>query len=245
MVRTRKGSVTSPTPARPRAAPGSTPRKSKNRVAETAISSPRIKPVPAPSLPAVSIDSEDESTGSRPGLPDHLLKQLLTDIEGDGGIGTFINKANRRSVEQKLSRLCDNNEDLYGKKGQYLRSQIQKKVYRWKVKYEEGVYESEVLNKYRVLSAANLKKKEAELKRQETKKPAAKKPAAKKLEFESDDSVSSIEGPSNSGSSISSGSTRAPPSIQRTKRRKKLDQKPAASVSFLPSLIRIKFPRLR
>lgn len=240
MVRTRKGSVTKPTPARPRSAPGSTPRKSKNRVAETAISSPRLDPVPAPPLPAVSIDSEDESqssTGSRPGLPAHLLKQLLTDIEGDGGIGTFINPQNKRAVEQKLSKLCDNNEDLYGKKGQHIRSKIQKKVYLWKVKYEEGLYESEVLNRYQVVSAANLKKSEAELKRQEANKPASQKPAAKKLEFELDDSVSSFEGPSDSGSSSSSGSTRAPHSIQITKRRKKPHQKPAASVSFLPSLI--------
>jgi len=55
------------------------------------------------------------------GLPGHIQKQVLQDIEESGGL-SFTN----------LDRLCKRKPEIFGKTNSPLRRQIQNKVARWK-----------------------------------------------------------------------------------------------------------------
>jgi hypothetical protein len=101
---------------------------------------------PAPS-PSVSIAGSCTSA-SRTGLKLPLQKQLAIDIEGSGGIKAF------EGSEQKLSELLNKRETLYGTRGDKLRQQISKKVYRWQLLHRQSEYVETVLNCFSVKSAA-------------------------------------------------------------------------------------------
>jgi hypothetical protein len=136
------------------------------------------------------------------GSPLNIRKELAQDIETAGGIK--ILKAN----ENTLSLLCNARENVYGKRGQPIRQQIQKKVYHWKVYEQQGIYMDKVLNQLNVKSIANLKK------------PSG----GKKLQFKEDDAGLS-DSDLSSGLSLSStsnvDSTSPPfPKSVSTKKRK-------------------------
>jgi hypothetical protein len=101
------------------------------------------------------------STGSagssaRKELPFFLLKQLAQDIEDFGGLKTFKGTGSA----QDLCKLCNQREDLYGKRGESLREKITKKVFRWKELEDQGLYVENVLNRFGVRSFQNQKKQE-------------------------------------------------------------------------------------
>jgi hypothetical protein len=82
-------------------------------------------------------------------LPIFTQKQLAQDIDEAGGIKVFKNS------KQPLSILCNNNEDVYGKRGDSIRAKITKKVIAWKA-LDEAEYIYKVLNRLQVKSAATL-----------------------------------------------------------------------------------------
>jgi hypothetical protein len=91
------------------------------------------------------------SSRSRGELSQHLLKQLTEDIEANGGIAAL------GGTSHKLSELLNKRPTLYGRRGQQpIRSQIQKKVYRWQQYAEKKIYAEKVLSRYQVQSAAIL-----------------------------------------------------------------------------------------
>jgi hypothetical protein len=97
-----------------------------------------------------SVLSQVSSASSvRAALPIFTQKQLAQDIEEAGGIKVFKNS------KQPLSILCNNNEDVYGKRGDPIRAKITKKVVIWKA-FSEAEYVDKVLNRLRVKSAATL-----------------------------------------------------------------------------------------
>jgi hypothetical protein len=137
--------------------------KSKNRVSVTkplqahSPATPRPPSTTSPSLrsPLLSEDEGSLSTTSiHGGLPLNIQKELAQDIEKAGGIKLLLLNFN----DQSLSRLCNAREHVYGRRGEAIRQQIQKKVYRWKAYDQEGIYVDKVLNRLKVKSIANLKK---------------------------------------------------------------------------------------
>jgi hypothetical protein len=70
----------------------------------------------------LSLDSQGNQC---PGLPWHVTKQLLEDIESTGGIDCF----KKSTDEQLVSKLCDARTDIYSVRGNKIRDQIRKKVY--------------------------------------------------------------------------------------------------------------------
>lgn len=97
--------------------------------------------------------SDASSTASRPGISYHVQKQLTYNIEHSGGIQAFLGKNN----EQGISNLCNNRADeLFGKRGDKLRIQISKKVYRWGVLHTQGLYTDKILNRHSIKSWATL-----------------------------------------------------------------------------------------
>ena len=134
--------------------PSSNKEKKKNRVV---VARPPKTPAPTSSA-AHNRDSDSESivsvassaSSQRSGLPIFVQKQLAQDIEEAGGIKVF--KENTRYL---LSALCNENEDVYGKRGDTIRRKISKKVTTWKLLNEAG-YVDKVLNRLRVKSAATI-----------------------------------------------------------------------------------------
>jgi hypothetical protein len=66
------------------------------------------------------------STGSKRGLPEHIDKQLITDIEESGGIDNFD-----AGVPQATSQIILNNperENIYGKRGDPIRHKLTQRV---------------------------------------------------------------------------------------------------------------------
>ena len=79
-------------------------------------------------------------------------------IEGNGGIRSFGGK-----TSQKLSVLLDKIDNkIFGKRGDQIRSRIQKKVYLWQEHQEKGTYEENVLRLLGVPSFENRMKKGAQ-----------------------------------------------------------------------------------
>jgi len=102
---------------------------------------------------SVVTNTSSSSTSSGCGLPLHIQKQLASDIEASGGIKAFDGNQNH----QLISRLCNQREELYGKRGDNQRLTIQKKVYRWVLHHRKGEYTEKVLNRFGVSSFANLR----------------------------------------------------------------------------------------
>lgn len=212
----RKAAEKKQAPKTPRGTPAkrtSSAAKTKNKVAatRTPLSPDLQSPVAAARARTgeASVTSSGGSTASnnrRPGLAFHVQKQLAADIEGTGGIKRLISE-DSASTDQSLARLLDQRTDVYGKRATPLRKQIQNYVCRWKKKYNDGTYEADVLNRFQVLSFANLKKagKQAATKP----KPAGRGPAPLKSDSsvgeDSSQSSSSSNGTSSSGTSSDSG----------------------------------------
>ena len=150
----------------------STPRKSGSNKKTAATKPPKqpssskekknlvvaARPPKSPTPPSSAHrDSDSESLLSqvssasslRAALPIFTQKQLAQDIEEAGGIGVFKNS------KQPLSILCNNNEDVYGKRGDSIRAKITKKDVNWKA-FSEAKYVERVLNRLQVKSAATL-----------------------------------------------------------------------------------------
>jgi hypothetical protein len=168
--------------------------------------SPAFKSPPKTPLsrPRQRADIEESSAGSDTsfsspsrGIAQYVVKQLAKDIEAGGGIKSF--EKNSKGFNQALSNLCDQRQEAYGKRGDPLRIQIQKKVYRWQILDKEGRYDTKVLNLFQVKSFATLQAEQRQQKKQVARARA-----------NSEDSLSS----SSSGSDSSSGSTTAAPSIR-------------------------------
>ncbi len=127
--------------------------KQKNRVA--AAKSPPLVPLAPPTLEpsdqeSVSSHSTTSSRSSQGPLPLNLLKQLAQDIEKGGGIESF------KGSEQKVSTLCNDREDVFGRRGHPIRRRIQQQVFRWQTLHQEGTYIDDVLNRLKVKSFSNL-----------------------------------------------------------------------------------------
>ena len=114
-----------------------------------------------PPLESVVVDDRSTTTeGSkakkRPGLPVHLAKQLLTDVEKQpGGIKYFSEESEHRLSALLDARLDVDDGALYGRRGDPIRRQITKYVTRWK-SLTELKYLA-LLNQYQVPSAATRK----------------------------------------------------------------------------------------
>jgi hypothetical protein len=190
-------------PSLPSSTGKSSASKSKNRVSvtkplQTHSPAARRPPSTSPSLRSPRLLSEDEgslsTTSIHGGLPLNIQKELAQDIEKAGGIKLLFAK------DHFLDRLCNEREDVYGRRGQSIRQQIQKKVYRWKAYDQEGTYVDKVLNRLKVKSTANLKK------------------SAKKLQFQQEDDAGLSDSESSSGSSLSSTSSQDSASLPLPKR---------------------------
>lgn len=152
-----------------------TPRRQRTIAKPTAPKRPKggIPKSPEPVAKATDTDgnisdtSAASSTSSRPGLPGHLIKQLLKDIEhpGFGGLQRLQSSANGGEF-RILTKLLDSRDDkheLYGEPGSIRRRKVQKYVDRWR-KYPKFKY-LDLLEKYGVKPSgdkSNLKKSRAE-----------------------------------------------------------------------------------
>jgi hypothetical protein len=105
-----------------------------------------------PSVASPSVHSTGSSGSARRSeLPHCLLKQLAHDIEAFGGIESFKGTGSA----QVLSKLCNQREDQYGKRGDSLREKITKKVFRWKELDDQNLYVESVLNRFGARSFQN------------------------------------------------------------------------------------------
>jgi hypothetical protein len=157
MVKTRRSRKDGSKP--PSTPPSSSPKKlspsskQKNRVA--AAKSPPLVPLPPMLEPSdqesVSSHSTTSSRSSQGPLPLNLLRQLAQDIENGGGIESF-----KGSSEQKVSTLCNDREDVFGRRGHPIRRKIQQQVCRWQSWHQKGTYIDDVLNRLNVKSFSTL-----------------------------------------------------------------------------------------
>jgi hypothetical protein len=96
-----------------------------------------------------------------PGIAKYIIKQLAKDIEARGSIKAFTKDIKGfDGFDEALSNLCDQRQEAYGKRGDPLCSQIQKKVYRWQILNKEGRYDSKVLNLLQVKYFTTLQAKQ-------------------------------------------------------------------------------------
>jgi hypothetical protein len=117
---------------------------------------------------------------------------------------------------------------LYGERGDPIRAQIQKKVYRWSLLETEGSYEQRVLNRFQVKSFATnqLEKRSKERK---------KKGQTVESSGGGDDDDRSNKSSSESSSSTISSDESAPtktPSLSTKRKKEAPKTKPVASVEF-------------
>jgi hypothetical protein len=113
-----------------------------------------------PSSPAddVSVSSQASyisSTSCQRGLSSHLKKQLLIDVESEGGVDNFDTTA-VDTFSKSLQRLLDNRTEIYGKLGDPKRIKIGRQVHCWKKLSKEGNKCNNLLNDFQVKSFANL-----------------------------------------------------------------------------------------
>ena len=94
---------------------------------------------------------------SGPGIKLFVRKQLAEDIENLGGLNLFINQDPK---DQSLSKLLDQNKNLYGERGTPIRAQLRNLVKRWSA-YKPSEYQKKVLEKFGVLH--HLKRVETEI----------------------------------------------------------------------------------
>lgn len=117
---------------------------------------------------------------------------------------------------------------MYGERGDPIRAQIQKKVYRWSLLETEGSYEQRVLNRFQVKSFATnqLEKRSKERK---------KKGQTVESSGGGDDDDRSNKSSSESSSSTISSDESAPtkkPSLSTKRKKEAPKTKPVASVEF-------------
>lgn len=74
-------------------------------------------------------------------LPTHLQKQLAIDIEENGGINRFVGN----TEDQSLYYLLEQRQDLYGERGDPIRTKIRRRVRYWRDLNNEGKYNKKVL----------------------------------------------------------------------------------------------------
>jgi len=80
------------------------------------------------------------TTGSHPGLPKNVKKQLAKDIQSAGGIHKF-----REEHPQTLAKICDKRPLLCGSRGEDVRRKIQNEVTKWSVCDREAHLEKVLL----------------------------------------------------------------------------------------------------
>lgn len=95
-----------------------------------------------------------------------VKKQLAEDIENLGGLNLFINQD---PTDQSLSKLLDQNKNLYGERGTPIRAKLRNLVKRWSA-YKPSEYQKKVLEKFGVVH---------HLKRFETESDAKQTPVKK------------------------------------------------------------------
>ena len=206
-----------PTPKKAPATPLTASAKKKNLVASA-------KPVlsadllsPSNNKKATNYDSDaSSSTSSRRGIAYFTQKQLVQDIEAAGGIKAF-----KTGNEHALSILCNNRTEVYGERGDKLRIQIQKKVYRWVLLDRDKLYAENVLTKFGVKSWAKLR---AEQKSTPTKKHEARNWESEISESDSD----SEESISESSDSSAKKKARKPTVSKQKSREERAQEVPAA-----------------
>jgi hypothetical protein len=144
MVKTRTARDNSKNKAVTLPVPADTPKK-KNKVAAVRILS--LKSPKAAKKEAAEDDGSLASvtsasiTFSRGGLSHHIQKQLSIGVETEVGIEKLTVAKDKHS--QDLSKLLDKKnsecgDQLYGERGDLIRTQIQKKIYRWSLLEAEG-----------------------------------------------------------------------------------------------------------
>jgi hypothetical protein len=86
-----------------------------------------------------SVSSASTATTQR-GIRLHVKKQLAEDIESNGGIQHFAGKNNKNLYHllQKKVEGGDTDDHPYGRRGEIIRNQLRKQVYRWIAKDKEG-----------------------------------------------------------------------------------------------------------
>jgi hypothetical protein len=142
--------------------PPSSSNKKENKKNRVVAARPPKTPAPPSSAGAHSRDSDSESVFSEAGsasslrsaLPIFIQKQLAQDIEEAGGIKVFKENSGG-TANQLLSGLCNDNKDIYGKRGDKIRARITKKVITWKG-LDKAEYIDKVLNRLGVKSSATL-----------------------------------------------------------------------------------------
>ena len=166
-------------------------------------------PYVASPVPSIDSTGSGSSSRQRSQLPNCLLKQLAQDIETCRGIQAFTGTV----CAQNLSKLCDQREDLYGKRGGTLRGKITKKVIRWKLLEDQGKYTTKVLNRLGIKSFQNIQAEERKKKKAVPAVGSRKKSVEESL---ADLSVSSSS--SDDDSSISSSTDSLPSAVISFKR---------------------------
>lgn len=71
--------------------------------------------------------SNTTASSKRPRLAFHIQKQLAIDIEGHGGLFSFV-----KASDKSFSSLLDKNLDLYGKRGDSSRTILRRKLCYWR-----------------------------------------------------------------------------------------------------------------
>jgi len=225
MVTTRRTPTNPPTPGSAR---------KKNRVVPPKpVQSPDILRSPTSKIrddgTVGSVTSAASSTSSRPGLAYHIQKQLAKDIELSGGIANF-----KKGKEHALSKLLDaGDSDIYGKRGDPIRSQLQKCVCRWIKCSREKTHAEKVLNRFSVKSALTLKKESSQAKKKGSKvaESSASEVGDESISESSSShsNISSVAVPSKKSNSKPKGRSSAQPAARSAKK---------AKTSKPPSVIR-------
>jgi len=137
-----------------------------------------LEPPPAVA-PSPSDSSLQSQSSRRSKLPGHLQIQLVTDIQAKGGIDKF-----GLGEKQAIAALCDARPEIYGNRGDPIRSKIGKKVCKWREKYNKSqaawfqfVSDLKITEKPSKNAAAATKPKTAAT----NPKPTATKPKAKSV----------------------------------------------------------------
>ena len=131
-----------------------------------------------------TVPGDDGTTSSkRPGLDPFTQKELANLLEENGGIKAFID-----APDHRLSKLLNEDQDTFGKKGSTLRTHIGQHYSRWIQYYKKGQCTEKALTRFQLQTSA------------QRKKDVVKTPKSKSLDPDDVSSVSS----SSSGSVASS-----------------------------------------
>jgi hypothetical protein len=101
-----------------------------------------------------SVLSDTNSSSTWPDIPFFVQKGLAHNIEASGSINTL-----KKCNEHALAALGNKAPVIYGKCGDRLQEQLQKKVYWWSVLAKDGLYTDKVLHRFGVKSWATLNTK--------------------------------------------------------------------------------------